>query len=60
MNTLISIKIFEAWSTVKTKKLPNPCDRNLKDLYYVSTVKTKKLSNPSDRNLKNAFYVIGN
>ena len=52
MNTLILIKIFEAWSTVKTKKLSNPYDGNLKDLYYVSTVKTKKLSNRPTEILK--------
>ena len=34
MCTLISIKIFEAWSTVKSKKLSDSSDRNLKNVYY--------------------------
>ena len=32
--TLISIKLFEAWSTVKSKKLSNQSDRNLQNVYF--------------------------
>ena len=32
--TLVSIKLFEAWSTVKSKKLSNQSDRNLQNIYF--------------------------
>ena len=35
MCTLISIKTFETWNTVKNEKLSNPSDRNLKNVCYV-------------------------